>query len=493
MLEQVDLSQTLDKAQFKEIFPALRNRLIELQQQIREAKIPVLLVFEGWEASGKGGMISRLVERLDPRWMQTHLITEPVLEELMRPFLWRFWIKTPEKGHMALFDQSWYRHVLGDRLLKRTPKKDLPQVFREVVQFERQLVDSGAVLLKFFLHISKKEQQKRIKRLTKDPTQAWQVNDEDRKLVKDYEGYGACVEEMLQRTSPHFAPWTIVEANSPTFAAVKVFQTVIRTLDNALREQKAASRRKPRSVPAEKHPKPTILDRVDLTKTLDRNGYDKALPKLQLRMRELEFELFHRRVPLVIVYEGWDAAGKGGNIRRVTQSLDPRGYKVTSIAAPTTSELNHHFLWRFWNPLQKAGHISVFDRSWYGRVLVERVEGFCQPEEWWRAYQEINEFEEQLSSFGTIIVKFWIHITPEEQLKRFKEREHLSYKRWKITAEDWRNREKWPQYEEAVIDMLQKTSTTYAPWVVLEGNCKLNARAQALGTIIERVEEKLGK
>ncbi len=492
MLEQVDLSQTLDKPQYEKELPPLRNRLMQVQHQILQAGIPVLVVFEGWEASGKGRMISRLVESLDPRWMQTYLITEPVPEEQLRPFLWRFWVKTPEKGHIALFDQSWYRTVLVDRLLKRIRKKEIPQVYREIIQFERQLCDSGTVILKFFLHISESEQQKRVKKILKDPTKAWQVNKEDQKLTRNYTALARNVEEMLQSASPHFAPWTIVEAHCPRFATVKVFRTVLHALETSVQDAKAKARRKSRYIPPEKHPKPTILDRVDLDKSLERADYNKELPRLQVRARELEFELFHRRIPLVVVYEGWDAAGKGGNIRRITEKLDPRGYKVTSIAAPTHSELNHHFLWRFWNPLQKAGHISIFDRSWYGRVLVERVEGFCKPEEWLRAYQEINEFEEQLWSFGTIITKFWIHISPEEQLRRFKERQRLSHKRWKITGEDWRNREKWPLYEEAVIDMLQKTSTTYAPWVILEGNCKLHARVQALRTIIERVEERLG-
>ena len=493
MLEQVDLSQTLDKPQYEKELAPLWNRLIHVQHQIRQAGIPVLIIFEGWEASGKGRMISRLVECLDPRWVQTYLITEPLPEEQLRPFLWRFWIKAPEKGHIAFFDQSWYRTVLVDRFLKRIRKKDIPQAFREIIQYERHLCDSGAVLIKFFLHISEKEQQKRLKKILKDPTEAWQVNKEDQKLTRNYSGLERCIEEMLQSASPHFSSWTIVEAKCPRFATVKVFKTVLHALELSLRAAKSQARRKSRYITLERNPKPTILDRVDLSKTLSREDYNHLLPRLQVRARELEFELFHRRIPLVVVYEGWDAAGKGGNIRKITEKLDPRGYKVTSIAAPNQSELNHHFLWRFWNPLQKAGHISIFDRSWYGRVLVERVEGFCSREEWWRAYQEINEFEEQLWSFGTIITKFWIHISPEEQLRRFKERQRLSHKRWKITDEDWRNRDKWPQYEDAVIDMLQKTSTTYAPWVILEGNCKLHARVQALRVIIERIEERLGR
>jgi polyphosphate kinase 2 (PPK2 family) len=237
--------------------------------------------------------------------------------------------------------------------------------------------------------------------------------------------------------------------------------------------------------------KKTILDRVDLKLSLSRPKYERELGQLQRRLFELEHRLYAARIPAVIVYEGWDAAGKGGNIRRLAQGLDPRGYEVIPVAAPTPDELAHHYLWRFWRKLPKAGHIAIFDRSWYGRVLVERVEGFCSEAAWQRAYQEINEFERQLADFGTVLVKFWLHIDRDEQLRRFKDRQKNRFKQWKITDEDWRNREKWGSTEVAVIDMLQRTSTSYAPWTILEANCKLHARIKALRTVAEALERAL--
>ena len=235
-----------------------------------------------------------------------------------------------------------------------------------------------------------------------------------------------------------------------------------------------------------------ILDKCDMTLAItDKAEYRKKLASLQVRMRELEFEIFKQRLPVIIMYEGWDAGGKGGNIKRVVERLDPRGYSVIPIAAPRGEEQTHHYLWRFWRHIPKAGHIAIFDRSWYGRVLVERIEGFCTPDDWKRAFQEINEFESQLVSFGTVLVKFWIHITQEEQLRRFEDRKDNPFKSWKLTDEDWRNREKWGVYQEAVEEMLLRTSTHYAPWTVIEGNCKWFARIKVLETITDAIEAGL--
>ena len=236
-----------------------------------------------------------------------------------------------------------------------------------------------------------------------------------------------------------------------------------------------------------------ILDKLDMALAIDKETYKKKLVELQVKMRELEFAIFNQRIPAIVVYEGWDAAGKGGNIKRVVEKLDPRGYSVISIAAPRGDEKTHQYLWRFWNHIPKAGHIAIFDRSWYGRVLVERVEGFCSTEDWKRAYQEINEFEGQLDSFGTVIVKFWINITKDEQQRRFDERQNDPFKNWKLTDEDLRNREKWDTYSEAVEEMLLRTSTHYAPWTIIEGNDKYHARIKTLQTITDAIEAALGK
>jgi len=234
-----------------------------------------------------------------------------------------------------------------------------------------------------------------------------------------------------------------------------------------------------------------MLDTVDLSLTLDRDTYIRELTRYQIELRELGYQVYVQKRPVVLVFEGWDAAGKGGNIKRITEKLDPRGYVVHPIAAPQGEDKTHHYLYRFWRRLPERGQIAIFDRSWYGRVMVERIEGFCSEDAWKRAYREINAFERQLVDYGTILLKFWVHISKEEQLRRFEEREHIQYKSWKLTDEDWRNREKWDAYEAAVSEMLLKTSTLTAPWTIVEGNDKFWARVKTLRTLVEALAREL--
>jgi polyphosphate:AMP phosphotransferase len=352
------------------------------------------------------------------------------------------------------------------------------------------------VIVKFWLHISREEQKRRFKRLLSDPATAWTVGPAERRQNRRYGRWTAAVETMLERTLTAHAPWTVVEATQDRYARTKVFETVIDAVDEELDRRQKQPSAPPQPMP-EPAPSPlgvhTILDRADLSLSVPRDEYEIQLEELQAKLWKLEHELYLARLPAAIVYEGWDAAGKGGNIRRLTQSLDPRGYEVVPIACPTAEEKAHHYLWRFWRRLPKAGHIHIFDRSWYGRVLVERVEGFCTEDEWKRAYREINEFERQLAEYGTVVVKFWLHIDSDEQLRRFRAREQEPHKDWKITDEDWRNREKWNRYKVAVTDMLHRTSTTYAPWTILEANDKLHARIKALRTVAQALEAGLAR
>ena len=495
MLENVDLSKSLGKQTYKEVMPKLRQELWQFQRQALEADLPVVVIFEGWDAAGKGDIINRLAEWLDPRGLRVHPISAPLEDELLRPFLWRFWLKLPEAGRMAIFDRSWYGRVLIERIDKLCAKKERRQAYEEINQFERQLTDDGMVVVKFWLHISKKEQKKRFNKCENDPLLRWTVTKEDWKHHKQYNDYLQAAEEMLERTSTSNAPWTVVESTDRRYRRVKIYQTLCSAIQEGLARQKQnklADEPTPTSVeiPALQQ-MPTVLETVDLSKTLAKEDYEKKLAKYQVRLRELEFECYRHRLPVVIAYEGWDAGGKGGNIRRVTAHLDPRGYSVIPIAAPTGDEIQHHYLWRFWRHLPKAGHLTIFDRSWYGRILVERVEGFCTEAEWRRADQEIREFEQQLANFGTVIIKFWLHISFEEQLRRFEDRRDNEYKQYKLTEEDWRNRERWAVYREAVVDMLRYTSTTYAPWTIVEGNCKLWARIKTLRTTCEAIEQGL--
>lgn len=491
MLEMVDLSKKLEKEEYKKLMPELERRLTELQQKTRELGIATALVFEGLEAAGKGTIINRLMLPLDPRGFKVHPIQPPTIEEAMFPFLLRFWKKLPEKGRLGIFDKSWYERVLSKRVTGKVSKKECQRAFNEILAFERQQVDNGVVMLKFWFHIAKKEQGKRFKDIRKDPSLSWKIGKDEIKQHKAYGDYIEAAEEMLERTNTSEAPWIVIEAHDRRYATTKVFEALATAWEDAIKKYQVvakktaakASKKTPRNI--------TVLSALDLSQTLEKETYNKELESYQKRIRDLEHKIYIDRIPTVIVYEGMDAAGKGGNIKRLTENLDPRGYEVIPIAAPTKEELARHYLWRFAKEMPKAGHITIFDRSWYGRVLVERVEGFCSEQEWRRAYREINEFEAHLADFGAVVVKFWLHIDLDEQLKRFKERETTPWKAWKITEEDWRNRDKWPQYELAINDMLANCSTSYAPWTIIEANDKYFARIKAIKTVVKALEKAL--
>ncbi len=496
MLELVDLDKKISKDAFQGAFPGLEARLGQCQRAARAAGVPVVIVFEGWDAAGKGTIINGLTQALDPRGFKVQPIMAASEAEQMRPWMWRFWGALPAAGNFAVFDRSWYGRVLRDRIEKVVPERQWRQAYEEIEEFERQLADSGVVVVKFWLHIGRREQKRRFRRIEKDPAMAWRVGKPERRQQKKYKEWLTAVEEMLQRTDRPNAPWTVVEATQQRYVRVKVYETVLRAVEGELQRRAAASKpeRHPTPEPAaEPAARPTILDRVDLSLSLSREEYEKELGVLQERLFELEHRLYTARIPAVIAYEGWDAAGKGGNIRRLTQGLDPRGYEVIPVGAPSSEEMARHYLWRFWKNLPKAGHIAIFDRSWYGRVLVERVEGLCTEAEWKRAFTEINDFEHQLADFGTVVVKFWLQTDQEEQLRRFNSRQANPYKQWKITEEDWRNRGKWSQYHAAVVEMLERTSTTYAPWTILEANCKLHARIKALRTVAEALQQAVDR
>ncbi|MBN1669856.1 MAG: polyphosphate:AMP phosphotransferase [Kiritimatiellae bacterium] len=493
MLEKIDLSRQLPKADYKKAKDKLERKLATLQRQAKDLQMPVIIVFEGWDAAGKGTLINELILPLDPRGFSVHSTLPPNEEEALRPFLWRFWRDTPARGRIAIFDRSWYRHVLNDRVDRVVKGRRLQQSYQDILSFERQLADDGNIIIKFFLHISKKEQKKRFNKLRKNKVTAWRVTQDDLRRHKQYNAYLEAIEDMLARTDSDFAPWTVIEAHDHRFATLKIFNTVIAAVQHGIKAAQRRTKPEPGPAPAEELPSAlaaTVLDNVDLSLALERDDYHRELKKKQKRLRDLEYGIYMRRIPVVILYEGWDAAGKGGNIRRLTQELDPRGYEVVPIAAPNDVEKQHHYLWRFWTQMPKAGHIAIFDRSWYGRVLVERVEGFCTEADWKRAFHEINEMEEHLTNFGTVLLKFWLHIDQAEQLRRFREREKTPHKKWKITEEDWRNRKQWKRYKVAVEEMLLRTSTAYAPWTIVESNCKWHARVKVLDTVIRAVEEK---
>ena len=507
MLELVDLDQRISDEEYQAVFPDLQRELGECQRAAREAGLPVAVVFEGWDASGKGTLINRFTQALDPRGFKVYPISAPTEAERLHPWLWRFWNMLPAAGNWALMDRSWYGRVLVERIKGLAPKQQWKQAYDDIGQFERQLADGGTLLVKFWLHIAKDEQKRRFRRLLARHATAWKVGRQERRQHHRYDEWIEAIEEMIERTSTSQAPWTIVEATHGRTSRVKVFRTVLAAVREALDRRGLASKAPPAPAPAkvEETPAPaeapappaeapaapaapTILDQVDLSLSVEPGAYQQELEQLQKQLFRVEHKLYLARVAAVIVFEGWDAGGKGGAIKRLTRGLDPRGYEVVPVAAPNDEEKAHHYLWRFWRNVPKAGHITIFDRSWYGRVLVERVEGFCTEEEWRRAYEEINEFERQVAQSGTVLLKFWLQIDADEQLRRFREREQTDYKKWKITSEDWRNRNKRPQYEPAVVEMLERTSTPHAPWTILEANCKLHARLKALRTVVEALK-----
>ncbi len=500
MLDTLDLSLRLRKSEGAAALDRLDLELPLLQRAVHEHGIPVLAVFEGWYASGRGDSMTQLVHRVDPRGYRVHVTHASSDEDRMRPWMFRFWRRLPPKGAIGIFDRSWYYLLWNRRSDGELDQAEFERHLAEVNGFERQLVDGGIVLVKYWLHLSQDTQRRRLKQWAKDETQRWRVSDEDWKRYRTYPVRLDVAEDMLARSHTAHAPWTLVEAEDENHRRVKVLSTFAEVLRAELLRRgvppgdlrPADDTKKAARVAATKDTMPagaplppdSPLARADHGLALTRDEYRTRLAKAQKKLRELEFASYQRRRPVVIVFEGWDAAGKGGAIRRLTETLDPRGYAVIPVAAPTAAEKAQHYLHRFWAEVPKDGHWTIFDRSWYGRVLVERVEGFAAETEWRRAYAEINEFERSLTVHGAVVVKFWLEISPDEQLARFRRRERTPSRQHKLTAEDWRNRAKWPEYYAAVTDMLRQTSTPHAPWVVVEANDKLWARVKVVETVV---------
>lgn len=444
-------------------------------------------------------VINRFLLPLDPRGFRFYTSTKPSEEEKRHPLLWRFWTKIPAKGQIAIFDRSWYRRAIIENI-GNGKNRDFRRCLRGINSFERQLADSGYLIVKLFLHISKEKQQQRFEELEKSTADLLIVGEDEIDYATEYDNYLFTIEQVLKNTDMYHAPWTIIEANNRNFATIKVLTSVITAIEEKLKNVNYGTENVPTVdlTPPEKIPnlpslKTSILAKADLTKKISKDEYSGQKKEYQDRLSSLQYEIFRKKIPVIILYEGWDASGKGGNIRRLAKKLNPRLYSVVPIGAPNDIEKNHHYLWRFAQELPMAGKISIFDRSWYGRVLVERVEELCLEAEWKRAYREINEFEAMFTEEKGVLIKFWMHIDKDTQLERFNRRAEVPHKQWKVTAEDWRNREKWEQYEKAVDDMLKKTSTTYAPWTIVESNDKLYSRIKTLKTVVEAVENQIEK
>lgn len=579
MLETVDFSQeTLPKEEYKARRDELMAQLVVLQQQARSAGVGLVVLFEGWNGAGKGSRISDLMYNLDARATSVH-VTENlnVAEELsfpgaaqgvsgFYPMMQEFWGALGMRGTITFYDRGWYTTAMQRMLYSeygrstisrgkngkiKHPKASIAAAVKQAgkernisalhaalssaTEFERQLTDDGYIVVKFFVHMTREGQQKRLTKLRQNPATAWRVGEGKLETLGRYDEAYRLYDNLLEGSNVDFAPWHLVNGEDKRRANIQIAETLVEALKGALEaapdEQAAAAAAKAQANSAGKLDEVPLTGRtaeqqaavmaaaereaarahavapaesrftliedvpriaqIDHTLALPRDEYKKRLKKQQKRLYNLEMEMYQARVPLMIMFEGWDAAGKGGAIKRIAQALDARAYTIFPSPAPTKPELLHPHLWRYWTRLPKAGHVGIYDRSWYGRVLVERVEGFASDKEWSRAYDEINEFEQDMVRWGAVLLKFWVDVSRDEQLARFQARQADPTKQWKITDEDWRNRDKYPQYLSAVEDMFRLTSTPFAPWIVLESDDKCYARVKALETINDALETRL--
>ena len=494
MFEAAELGHKIDKKTYAKEAPKVREALLEAQYALKEKPdFPVIILVSGVDGAGKSEAVNLLSSWMDPRFIQTHGFGAPSEEERMHPSMWRYWRRLPPKGKIGMFFGSWYNAPINGRVMGNQTDHDLDAAVARIVRFERMLVDEGALLLKFWFHLSKDAQKKRLTALEKNPRTRWRATKQDWQRFERYDEFRSVSEHALRETSTGEAPWLVIEGADENYRNLTVSQTLLTALQERLNRPEQPHRRiqgPPLSAPIDNL---RILDALDLGQKIAPKTFKQDLEKWQGRIAKLFRDKKFRSNSVVAVFEGNDAAGKGGAIRRVTSALDARQYEIVPIAAPTEEERAQPYLWRFWRRLPGHGKLAVFDRSWYGRVLVERVEGFCSQPAWMRAYREINDFEEQMAESGVILAKFWLAISKDEQLRRFKEREKIAFKRFKITDEDWRNREKWDDYARAASDMIERTGTELAPWTLIEAEDKNFARIKVLRTLCETLETAFDK
>ena len=504
MFEAAELGTRISKQDYKARVPALRESLLEAQQELRRAaSFPVIVVLAGLDTAGRGETANLLNAWMDPRWIVTRAWGEASDEERERPPFWRYLRALPSRGQIALFLDAWYEPAVHDRVERRCGRRVFEHRLDTITMFEKTLAADGAVIVKLWLHLGVDTQRQRLKAYKKNPLTSWRVTKRQWRNLRLHDQIKRVAETAVRRTSTELAPWHIVEGADERYRNVTVATLVHDAIRAGLATSAEATRRRATGkrsravkrgadrggvVAANRY---TVLNALDLDQKIEKKRFRVQLERQQGRLNLLQREARSRGVTTIAVFEGWDAAGKGGAIRRITAALDARDYRVVPIGVPTDEELAHHYLWRFWRQLSRAGQITIFDRSWYGRVLVERVEGLASPEEYMRAYPEINHYEEQLVEHGIVLTKFWLHISKDEQLRRFRERQRIPHKRWKITDEDWRNRRRWSDYELAVNEMVARTSTRRAPWVLVEANDKYFARIKVVKTLADRLARAL--
>ncbi|MDZ7749774.1 MAG: polyphosphate:AMP phosphotransferase [Halofilum sp. (in: g-proteobacteria)] len=501
MFEVAKIGRKVSREAFRDEVPDLRVRLLEAQKEIEEQGIAVIVVIAGMEGAGKGEVVNRLNTWLDSRGIRVHAFWDLTEEDLERPRYWRYWRAMPPRGRIAVLFGGWYLEPIERRYFDQYDDAELEHELRRVRELERMLVEDGILLVKFWYHFSRQAQRKRLKKLSRDDRSRWKMLPGTASdLSGHYHRFEHVADQLIRHTDTGRAPWHVVEAADPLYRDLTTGRTLLGAMEQRLADAatpvpaepaQAATGAGDADLPADPDARVTLLERLDLGQALDKPGYRRRLAALQRDLNELAWSAYEQRRAVVAVFEGVDAAGKGGAIRRVTQALDARLYRAVSTGAPSDEERAYHYLWRFWRQIPRAGYMTIFDRSWYGRVLVERVEGLTPAARWRRAFMEINDFEDQLCEHGVILVKFWLQISREEQLERFRARENTPYKAYKITAEDWHNRDRWDAYRIAVNEMLERTSTERAPWTLVAAEDKRHARVQVLTTLIDAMAAQL--
>jgi polyphosphate:AMP phosphotransferase len=476
MLKSAELGRALSKQEYDAAVGDLRTALLKAQAELEHAKFSVLVLLHGADGAGKGETLNTLNEWLDARFLRVEAYEPPSEAERARPELWRYWMWQPKRGQIGLFLGSWYTQPILDQVLLGGKPRHFEQSLTRINAFERTLADDGTLIIKLWFHVSKKVQKQRLKAEAEAKSTRYLVTKRDWHNHDHYDDFVLLTERVLRETSPGYAPWTVIEAADDRYRNLTAGQTILEQI--------------PQAQPEIADPV-TVLDRLDLSLKIDKGAYERRMAELQGELGALARKLRKKQRGAIFLFEGSDAAGKGGAIRRLVWALDARQYRIIPIAAPTDEERAHHYLWRFYRHLPERGRITIYDRSWYGRVLVERVEGFANEEAWMRAYKEINDFEQELIRDGIVLVKFWLQISPEEQLRRFQEREQEPWKQHKITAEDYRNRQKTHQYEAAASEMISRNSTEYAPFTLVEAEDKRYARIKVLETVVERLSREL--
>ncbi len=492
MFKAIELGQTFDKKDFKAAEPQNRADLLALQREFREAGIATLIIVSGVEGSGKGDVVDNLNKWFDSRGIETHAFWDETDEERERPEYWRFWKRMPARGDIAVMFGGWYWGPIHDHAGGEIDDAQLDEHTSRIRELERMLELDGLLIIKLWFHLSESSFHRHMKKRKEVNRHVGQLSGEG-KPIEMYERFLVSAERAIRHTDTSDCPWQLVEADDRWYRDMSVMNALKNTLSQRLEQHRVPASRAVYQAPIANAGEDTVtvLDAVDNESAMTKDEYKEALNHHQELLSKLAWRAYDAKRSTVIVFEGWDAAGKGGAIRRITTAMDARLYRVNSVAAPTDEEKAHHYLWRFWRRIPRAGYMSIYDRSWYGRTLVERVEGFAQTNEWTRAYQEINAFEEELTDSGITVLKFWLHISPEEQLARFEERQQSPWKQHKITEEDWRNRDKWNDYVQAVNEMVIRTSTTNAPWYIVPANDKYTARVDVLKHVCEELENTL--